>query len=81
MHSYRGCVPVHAHVKHLLLSTRHTYDSRHVELHFFACDLDAEPHPRLGQEIRWAPRAELKQLALPAADAELIELLSMEQPR
>jgi 8-oxo-dGTP diphosphatase len=69
---------VHAHVRHLLLSTRHTYDTRHIELHFFACDLDAEPHPRLGQEIRWTPRTELRQLDFPPADAELIEMLSAE---
>jgi 8-oxo-dGTP diphosphatase len=67
---------VHAVVKHLLLSTRHTYDTRHIELHFFACDLDAEPHPRLGQEIRWTPRGELRQLTFPPADAELIQLLA-----
>jgi 8-oxo-dGTP diphosphatase len=67
---------VHADIKHLLLSTQHTYDSRHIELHFFACDLDADPHPRLGQEIRWAPRSELPHLAFPPADAELIQLLS-----
>jgi 8-oxo-dGTP diphosphatase len=67
---------VQAEVRHLLLSTRHTYDARLIELHFFACDLDAEPHPRLGQEIRWTPRHELRQLAFPPADAELIDLLS-----
>ncbi len=70
---------VNVDIKHLLLSTQHTYDSRHIELHFFACELDAldvEPHPRLGQEIRWAHRSELPQLAFPPADAELIQLLS-----
>jgi 8-oxo-dGTP diphosphatase len=67
---------VNADIKHLLLSTRHTYDSRHIELHFFACELDADPHPRLGQEIRWADRSELPRLAFPPADAELIQLLS-----
>lgn len=67
---------VNATIKHLLLSTQHTYDTRHIELHFFACDLDADPHPRLGQEIRWAARAELRHLDFPPADAELIDLLS-----
>ncbi len=70
---------VNVDIKHLLLSTQHTYDSRQIELHFFACDLDgldAEPRPRLGQEIRWAHRSELPQLAFPPADAELIQLLS-----
>jgi 8-oxo-dGTP diphosphatase len=72
---------VNAQVNHLLLSTEHTYhaangDTRHIELHFFDCDLDAEPHPRLGQEIRWTPRTELRHLEFPPADAELIDLLS-----
>jgi 8-oxo-dGTP diphosphatase len=72
---------VQAQVKQLLLSTQHTYrepgrETRHIELHFFACDLDAEPHARLGQEIRWTPRTELRQLNFPPADAELIDLLS-----
>jgi mutator protein MutT len=76
---------VHAEVKQLLLSTQHTYhgaggETRHIELHFFACDLDAEPHPRLGQEIRWTPRSDLRQLHFPAADAELIDLLSESEP-
>jgi 8-oxo-dGTP diphosphatase len=67
---------VNAIVKHLLLSTTHTYDTRQIELHFFACDLDADPHPRLGQEILWAPRTSLRQLDFPPADAELIDLLA-----
>ncbi len=67
---------VNAIVKHLLLSTSHAYETRHIELHFFACDLDADPHPRLGQEIRWASRSELRQLDFPPADAELIDLLT-----
>ena len=71
---------VNAHVKQLLLSTSHTYDTRHIELHFFACDLDADPHPRLGQEIRWAPRTELRELNFPPADAELIDLLYESRP-
>jgi mutator protein MutT len=70
---------VNATIKHLLLSTQHTYDTRHIELHFFACDLDADPHPRLGQEILWAAPSELRQLEFPPADAELIDLLSSQR--
>jgi 8-oxo-dGTP diphosphatase len=62
-------------IHRLLLSARHAYGTREVELHFFACDLTGEPHPRLGQEIQWVPRAGLDRLEFPAADAELIELL------
>jgi mutator protein MutT len=70
---------VNADVKHLLLSTSHAYETRDIELHFFACDLDADPHPRLGQEIRWAARGELRQLDFPPADAELIDLLTTQR--
>jgi mutator protein MutT len=66
---------VDVRVNELLLSTQHSYDTREVELHFFACDLDDDPHPRLGQEIRWAARGELRDLPFPPADAELIDLL------
>jgi mutator protein MutT len=62
-------------VRERILSARHRYDTREVELHFFACDLAGDPHPRLGQEVRWVPRAELDRLDFPAADAELIDLL------
>jgi mutator protein MutT len=67
---------VNAEVKQLLLSTSHAYETRDIDLHFFDCDLDADPHPRLGQEIRWASPSELRQLDFPPADAELIDLLT-----
>jgi 8-oxo-dGTP diphosphatase len=57
-------------------SVRHVYPERTVELHFFTCRLRGEPHPRLGQEMRWVPREELRGLALPPADAELVEMLA-----
>jgi 8-oxo-dGTP diphosphatase len=53
----------------------HAYPERIVELHFFACELTAEPTPLLGQEMRWVPRADLATLEFPPADAEFIELL------
>jgi mutator protein MutT len=59
-----------------LLSTTHQYATRAVELHFFACAAEGEPQPLLGQEIRWVTRDELAELQFPAADAELIALLS-----
>jgi 8-oxo-dGTP diphosphatase len=60
----------------LLLSTCHEYETRIVELHFFACTLQGEPQALLGQQIQWAPRRDLHTLDFPAADAELIALLS-----
>lgn len=64
-----------AAVRESLLTARHDYDTRSVELHFFACDLLSEPEARLGQEIRWVTPTELATLEFPPADAELIELL------
>jgi mutator protein MutT len=58
-----------------ILNVRHDYPDRTVELHFFACSLLNTPLPRLGQDMRWVPRAELPALDLPPADAELIARL------
>jgi mutator protein MutT len=59
-----------------LFSTSHPYPDRTVELHFFACSLQGDPRPLLGQEIRWVTRDELGRLEFPPADGELIERLS-----
>ena len=61
--------------------TVHAYDDRTVELHFYRCSLKSAPRALLGQEMRWVPRAELASLAFPAADAELIELLTTSDRR
>jgi len=60
----------------VLLTTTHDYPERRVELHFIRCALEGEPAPQLGQEMRWARREELNGLAFPAADAELIRILT-----
>ena len=59
-----------------LLTIAHDYGDRRVELHFFRCDMTGEPAPLLGQDIRWASRAELRSLDFPPADADLIRLLA-----
>jgi mutator protein MutT len=66
---------VEAHVGALVLSTRHAYPEREVELHFYACTLDGEPFPQLGQQMQWVPRDMLGSLEFPPADAQLIERL------
>ncbi len=68
-----GCAVV---VGRSLLTTRHTYEDLHVELHFFAVTLASEPVPQLGQEMRWVPRDGLASLPLPAGDADLVTLLT-----
>lgn len=59
-----------------ILVVEHAYPGRRVRLHFRRCELLGEPRAILAQELRWAPKAELRQLEFPAADAELIEILS-----
>ena len=59
-----------------IFSIAHDYPERIVELHFFACELEGEPRPALGQEMRWAARADLRALPFPPADDELIARLS-----
>jgi 8-oxo-dGTP diphosphatase len=63
-------------VRGLIHSVRHTYPEKTVELYFYRCGFDGEPKPMMGQEMRWAPRAELASLPFPEADRDLITLLS-----
>jgi 8-oxo-dGTP diphosphatase len=58
-----------------IFRTSYTYPDGTVELRFFRCELDGESRPMLGQEFRWAKRAELGTLEFPPADRELIRLL------
>ena len=67
---------VDSRVRDRLLVTRHAYQERTVELHFFIVTLSGDPVPQLGQEMRWVPREELWSLDLPEADADLITLLA-----
>jgi 8-oxo-dGTP diphosphatase len=66
---------VEARVGGEIFATTHTYPEHRVELHFLTCDLEGEPAPQLGQDMRWVPRHELGGLEFPQADAELIQLL------
>jgi 8-oxo-dGTP diphosphatase len=59
-----------------IYSVTHDYPDRRVELHFYRCMFDGDPKPMVGQEMRWVPRAELRELPFPEADAQLIERLS-----
>jgi 8-oxo-dGTP diphosphatase len=56
--------------------TSHDYPERTVQLHFFDCRLEGEPAAKIGQELRWVPRAALSSLSFPPADHQLIERLS-----
>jgi 8-oxo-dGTP diphosphatase len=63
-------------VGELLLQTTHDYPDRAVTLYFYRCQLRGTPRPRLGQQMRWVPRAELGSLGFPPADEELISRLA-----
>jgi mutator protein MutT len=67
---------VDAVVHEQILALKHAYEDRTIALHFFRCDIDAEPVPRLGQAMRWVPRSELASLPFPPADTALIVRLS-----
>jgi hypothetical protein len=56
-----------------IFRTAHTYAERIVELHFFRGELTGDPHPVLGQELRWIAREEFGAMDFPPADAELID--------
>jgi 8-oxo-dGTP diphosphatase len=71
---------VEARVGAEVFTTTHTYLDRRVELHFLRCELNGEPQPQLGQDMRWASRDELASLKFPPADAELIQRLRHENP-
>ena len=71
---------VEAHAGSELFTTTHTYPDQTVELHFLRCDVRGEPTPRVGQRMLWARREELAQLPFPAADVELIRILTREAP-
>jgi 8-oxo-dGTP diphosphatase len=68
-----GCAAI---VGDTILSVAHDYDDRTVELHFFRCELVGDPQPLLGQEIRWVAGRDLRDLAFPPADEELIRMLA-----
>ena len=59
-----------------LLVTQHAYPERTVRLHFRRCVLNGAPRPMLGQPIRWASAGELRSVEFPAADREVVELLT-----
>jgi len=68
-----GC---EAAVGEKILTATHTYDDRTIVLHFFHCSIQEEPHPLLGQEIRWTLREDLHAADFPPADRELITKLT-----
>jgi 8-oxo-dGTP diphosphatase len=79
MRELREELAVPAAVGEEMLAVTHQYPDRVIELHFFRCRLSGTPAPQLGQEMRWVTRRELASLALPPADADLVELLTRDE--
>lgn len=67
---------VRAEIGEEMIAIDHTYPEKRVRLHFRRCAIDRDPEPRLGQELRWVSRVELRELALPEADRALVEMLT-----
>ena len=61
-----------AAVGELVHTVTHSYPEKTVELFFYRCDLQGEPKPMMGQEMRWVDRTELASLPFPEADRDLI---------
>lgn len=59
-----------------VLQTTYDYGDRTVELHFLRCQLQGDPNPQIGQDMRWASRDELRTMDFPPADVELIKTLT-----
>ena len=64
-----------------LLVTEHAYPERRIRLHFVRCQIAGEPDARLGQQMRWATREELRSLDFPPADEALIAMLTSSPAR
>lgn len=59
-----------------LMTVRHAYPEKTVELHFFRCRVAAGvPQAMPGSELRWVAAADLNDYALPPADRPVIERL------
>ena len=67
---------VGATVGELIETVDWSYPEKSVRLLFFRCDLDGEPRPLEGQEMRWVAPSELSAYRFPDADAALIGRLS-----
>jgi 8-oxo-dGTP diphosphatase len=70
-----------ADVGELVLATTHEYPEKTVTLYFYRCTVGRLPQPLLGQEMRWVTREEMRALIFPAADQELISLLTQTATR
>ena len=64
-----------AHIGEIVHTVTHAYPEKTVELFFYRCELEGEPKPMIGQQMRWVARAELASMPFPEADRDLISQL------
>jgi mutator protein MutT len=65
-----------ARVGDLIHTVTHAYPEKTVQLFFYECDLDGEPKPMMGQQMRWVEKRALASLPFPEADRDLITTLA-----
>ena len=65
-----------ARVGDLVHTVTHAYPEKTVQLFFYKCELDGDPKPMIGQEMRWVAKDALSALPFPEADRDLITTLS-----
>lgn len=67
---------VHVRPERLLLSVRHEYETKIVDLHIFECALiDGTPVPMEGQAMKWVRPSDMSGYAFPPPDIEVISHL------
>jgi 8-oxo-dGTP diphosphatase len=77
MREVREEVHLDVTVRRLLSEAVHTYADRTVHLHFFDCTLEnGHPFVRGETEFAWCTPAELRDYAMPDANASVVELLN-----
>ncbi len=66
-------VGIDAHKPVLVLTLKHTFPDRIVNLHFFMVEeWSGEPYGKEGQPKRWVAQSELKESDFPPANAEVV---------
>ena len=63
-------------VGELLTTVQHSYSQMEVTLHVYRCrHASGTPKPKIHSELRWVPRAELNNYALPKANHKFLKLV------
>lgn len=58
-----------------LLTVKHQYPEKKVEIHFYKCIDDAQPHPMEQQRMQWVHKSALTTTKLPPANLPVLKVL------